>query len=151
MAFDFQALIDAVASDALVTGIFDTVNAHEPTSAPGNGMTCSIWSSDIRSVPSSGLGAVSVLVELTARIQTPRIQEDPNTIDPLIMQAVGTLMAEFGGGFTLGGIVREIDLLGQHSSGLGAKPGYVTQNNVVYRVMDMTVPIIVNDLYAEVP
>lgn len=151
MAFDFQALIDAVASDALVTGVFDAVNTHEPKVPPGNGMTCSIWAANIHPVTSSGLNVVSMLVELTARIQTPTIQQDPNQIDPLIMQAVGTLMIEFGGGFTLGGIVREVDLIGQHSSGLSAKPGYVTQNGTVYRVMDVSVPIIVNDLYTEVP
>lgn len=151
MAFDFQALIDAVASDALETGVFDAVNTHEPKTPPGNGMTCSIWAADIHPVTSSGLGAVSYLVVLTARIQTPTVQQNPDQIDPLIMTATGTLMVQFAGGFTLGGTVREIDLIGQHSSGLSAKPGYITPNNIVYRVMDVSVPIIVNDLLVEAP
>jgi len=149
--FDFPGLVDAVASVALATGCFDTVNTHEPKAPPGTGMTCSIWTSDIRPVGSSGLNAVSGLIELTMRIQTPALQEPADQIDPSVMQTVGTLMAAFGAGFTLGAIVREVDLIGQHSQGQRAKPGYVDQNGTVYRVFDVMLPLIVNDLYPEEP
>ncbi len=149
--FDFQALVDAVASVALATGEFDTVNTHEPKAPPGSGMTCSIWTAEIAPVGSSGLSAVSALIEMTARIQTEALQQPADQVDPDVMRTVGALMAAFGGGFTLGDTVREVDLLGQHSSGLRARPGYVTQNGTVYRVFDVSVPVIVNDLYGEVP
>lgn len=150
--FDFQALVDAAVSYALATGYFDTVNAHEPRSVPGNGVACSIWASDIRSVSSSGLNSVSMLVELTARVQMQAQTTAPlDQIDPAMMQAVAVLMATFAGGFTMGGTVREVDLLGQHSQGLRAKPGYINPNNVLCRVFDVSVPFIINDVLAEAP
>jgi hypothetical protein len=44
-----------------------------------------------------------------------------------------------------------VDLIGQHSQGLRAKAGYVNQDSTVYRLMDVSLPLIVNDLYPEVP
>ncbi len=152
MAFDFQGLVDAVASHALATGEFDTVNTHEPRSVPGNGVACSIWASLIAPVSSSGLNSVSMLIELTMRVQMPSQTTQPlDEIDPAMMQAVAVLMSTFAGGFTMGGIVREVDLLGQHSQGLRAKPGYINPNNVLCRVFDVTLPVIINDLLVEVP
>lgn len=152
MAFDFQALVTAVQSFAMGTGEFETVPTHEPKSKPGNGVTCSTWVEEISPLPgASGLNAVSGLITMTMRVQTPFLQQPADQIDPLLMRATGALMAAFAGGFTLVGIVRDVDLLGMHSQGLRAKAGYVTQDSTVYRVMDVALPLIVNDLFGEAP
>lgn len=152
MAFDFQGLLDAVASYAGQTGAFERVAQHEPKSRPGNGMTCSAWFSEIAPLAAaSGLDAVSGLITVSMRPQTPFRAEPADQIDPQIMSAVATLMAQFAGGFTLAGVVRNVDLLGQHSQGLRAKAGYVEQDKTVYRVMDVMLPLIVNDLFPEAP
>lgn len=153
MAFDFQGLIDAVASYAGTTGEFERVATHEPKARPGNGMTCSMWYEQISPIAAaSGLGAVTGLIELTMRpqVQTNTAQPADQT-DPLIMRAVAALITKFAGGFTMAGVVRNVDLLGAHSQGLRARTGYVTQDGAVYRVTDVSVPLIVNDLFAEAP
>jgi hypothetical protein len=152
MAYDFQALVDAVASYAATTGEFDTVNMHEPKAKPGTGMTCSCWVDEIAPLAAaSGLNSVSGLITMSMRPQLPFLQQPADAIDPLIMRAVGALMTVFAGGFTMTGLVRNVDLLGQHSQGLRGKAGYVNQDGTVYRVMDVMVPMVVNDLFAEVP
>ncbi len=45
---------------------------------------------------------------------------------------------------------RLVDLLGAHSQGLRAQSGYVTQDGTIYRVMDVMLPLVVNDLFPEV-
>lgn len=150
--FDFQGLVDTAASYALTTGEFDTVNMHEPRSVPGNGVACSIWASLIAPVSSSGLNSVSMLVELTMRVQMQSQTTAPlDEIDPAMMRAVAVLMATFAGGFTMGGTVREVDLIGQHSQGLRAKPGYINPNGVLCRVFDVSVPFVINDVLSEAP
>jgi hypothetical protein len=152
VAFDFQGLIDAVASYAGQTGEFERVAQHEPKSRPGNGLTCSMWFDEI--VPlaaASGLGAVTGLIVITMRPQMPFLQQPADQIDPVITRAVAALWGKFAGGFTLAGIVRNVDLLGQHSAGLRAKAGYVTQDGTTYRVMDVFLPLVVNDLFSEAP
>jgi len=152
MALNFQAIVDAVASYAEATGEFDTVNMHEPKAKPGNGVTCSVWVGEISPLgAASGLNVVSGLIELSMRVQTPFKQQPEDGIDPLVMQAVGALMTAFAGGFTMAGVVRNVDLLGEHSQGLRAKAGYINQDGTVYRVMDVMLPLIVNDLFPEVP
>ena len=152
VAFDFQALTEAVASYAASTGEFDTVNTHEPKAKPGNGVTCSIWVDEINPVASaSGLNAVTGLVTMTMRIQRPGLSQPADQIDPLLMAASASLMAKFAAGFTMTGIVRNVDLLGQHSQGVRARAGYVNQDGTIYRVMDVMLPLVVNDLYPEEP
>lgn len=152
MTFDFQGLVDAVASYAGETGEFERVATHEPKSRPGNGMTCAIWYDQIAPLAAaSGLNSVSGLITLTLRPQTPFIQQPEDQIDPLIMRAVASLMTKFAGGFTMTGVVRNVDLLGQHSAGLRAKAGYLTQDKTVYRVLDVSLPLVVNDLFGESP
>ncbi len=152
MAYDFQALTDAVASYAGTTGEFDTVNTHEPKAKPGNGVTCSIWVDEIMPLAAaSGLASVTGLVTMMMRIQRPFLAQPVDQIDPLIMRATAALMTAFAGGFTMGGLVRDVDLLGQHSQGLRSKAGYVNQDGTVYRVSDVSLPLVINDLFAEVP
>jgi hypothetical protein len=156
VAFDFQALIDAVASRAATTGEFETpIAAHEPKSKPGNGMTCSFWADEIKPLAdASGLAFVTGLVTIAMRPQTPFLQEPPDQIDPLIMRAVGALMTSFAGNFQLGLAVpgvRNVDLLGAHSAGLSARAGYVNQGGTMYRVVDVLLPVVVNDLFQESP
>ena len=43
-----------------------------------------------------------------------------------------------------------MDLLGQVSNGLEANAGYLTQDQRMYRVMVVTLPVIINDLWSEV-
>lgn len=152
MAFDFQGLLEAVASYAGQTGVFERVAQHEPKSRPGSGMTCAAWFSEIAPLAAaSGLDAVSGLITVTMRPQLPFLTEPADEIDPRIMSAVALLMAQFAGGFTLAGVVRNVDLLGQHSQGLRAQAGYLSQDKTVYRVMDVHLPLVVNDLFPEAP
>lgn len=152
MAFDFQGLVDAVASYAGQTGEFERVATHEPKSKPGNGLTCSMWYEEIAPLAAaSGLGSVTGLITITMRPQMPFLPQPADQTDPLIMRAVAALIAKFAGGFTMTGVVRNVDLLGAHSQGLRAKAGYVNQDGTVYRVTDVSLPLIVNDLFQEAP
>lgn len=153
MAFDYQGLIDAVASYAERTGEFENpVPTHEPKSRPGPGVTCSVWIEEIKPIADqSGLNSVTGLITMSLRPQTPFLQQPADQIDPVIMRAVGALMTLFAGGFTLGALVRNVDLLGAHSPGLSARAGYVTQDGTIYRVMDVVLPLVVNDLFPEGP
>ena len=153
MSFDFQGLIDAVASHAGTTGEFERVATHEPKSRPGNGLTCSVWADEISPIAdASGLASTTGLVTMAMRPQMPFLQQPADGIDPLIMRAVSSLIGAFSANFQLSLTgVRNIDLLGAHSQGLRARAGYVNQDGTVYRVMDVIVPIVVNDLWNQAP
>lgn len=143
------ALIDAVTSHASAAGLFGSVNGHEPKSAPTDGLSYSVWVQQIGPARSSGQAATSVRVELTGRIYKPFRQQPEDSIDPDMIGAVDVLVSAYAGDFTLGGNARHIDLQGSDGAPLAARAGYQTIDRVPFRVVDITIPIIVNDAFSQ--
>lgn len=145
------SIIDAITSHAQASGFFDSVNGHEPKSAPGGGMTCSVWVREIAPVDSSGLAATSVRVTFTVRLYLPFKQQPENSIDPAMITAVDALMDAYAGDFTFGGNVRNVDIRGADGPGLTMSAGYINIDSQVFRVLDITLPVVVNDVWTEAP
>jgi len=61
------------------------------------------------------------------------------------------MFGAYCGDFTLGGLVRQVDIRGAHGAGLSARAGYLEQDSAVFRVFTISVPLIVNDLWKEAP
>ena len=155
MSFDGAAvrdLLNALVTHAMTLGLFESPQTHEPKSAPGNGLQCSIWVDTIGPVTSSGLDATSGRVVFHVRIYSNMLQEPQDDIDPNILTAVCALLDDYTGQFELGGAggTRNVDLLGQHGTPLSAQAGYLTIDNRMYRVMVITMPVIINDLFEQV-
>lgn len=149
---DVSGIIAQVVSHAASTGLFETVNSHEPKSAPTAGVTCAIWAQKIIPIPgASGLNSTTGLVVLTVRMYASMFQQPYDDIDPQMMTAVDTLMTAYSGVFTLGGKVRNVDLLGAYGTALGTQAGYLNQDGKVFRIMDISLPLVINDLWNQVP
>jgi hypothetical protein len=144
------SLFDHVVSLTLTLGLFETVNQHEPKSAPGNGLRAAVWVQDIQPIAqASGLNATSGVVTLYLRIYSNFLQQPLDGIDPDLLTATTTVLGAYSGDFTLGGTVRDIDLLGMYGSKMGAVAGYANMDNRVYRIMTVTLPVIINDLWTQ--
>lgn len=151
MALDILGLTDAVVSHAMASGRFETVNGHEPKSAPTvGGLTAAAWSDRVTPVRSSGLDSLSVLLTFNVRIYGSADQQPLDAIDPNMLAAVDDLCRAYSGDFTLGGLVRQVDLLGIHGQPLDVRAGYLQQDGALYRVMTIALPVVVNDLWDEV-
>jgi hypothetical protein len=134
----------------MASGLFERVNTHEPKNAPGSGLTAAIWADRIRPVPSgSGLSATSGMVVYMARLYTNMLQEPQDAIDPALVATVDAVLSRLTVDFTLGGAIKNIDLLGQTGTTLEATAGYVNIGGTLYRVMDITIPCIVNDAWTQ--
>lgn len=154
MALSASTLVNAIASHAAATGLFDAVNGHEPKSAPGGRLTCAVWSNSIIPVMSSGLASTSARVVFSVRLYIPALNTSPeqaDMIDPQMMDAIDLLLADYIGNFTLGGIIRYVDVRGIDGNPMSAETGYLEQDKKVYRVATILLPIVVNDLYPEAP
>lgn len=149
MALDIDAILNAVTSHALASGWFERVNTHEPKNAPGNGLTCAIWMDTLAPANSSGQASSSALVVLKVRIYTSMLAEPQDAIDPNVTRACSALITAYAGDLDLGGNVRTVDLRGMAGTPLRAQAGYIPQDNRLYRVLDITLPLIVNDVWDE--
>lgn len=145
-------ILNALVSDAATTGLFERINTHEPKSAPRNGLTMAIWVDRIEPFAiGSGLNSTSAVLIFNARLFTKMLQYPQDAIDPDMITAVDTLMTKYSGDFTLGDLIRNVDLLGESGFQLGAQAGYINQDNTLYRVVTITIPLIVNDAWNQSP
>lgn len=151
---DTDAIIDAVVSEAQALGLFDRVNQYEPKAPPGDGLTCAVWIEAIDPIQSSGLDSTSVRITMNVRLYTSMLAEPPAMIDPNLTRACAALMEAYTGDFTLDGLIRNVDLLGQHGLSLSAQAGYVQigrDDARLMRVFTITLPLLINDAWQQVP
>ena len=139
------ALFDSVQSAAQGLALFQGVDKHEPENAPGTRLYCSIMLGPMVPKPAaSGLNSVSGQITLLVRVWSWAMQRPLDDVDPEVVAAVAALMNELAGEFTLGGTVRNIDLFS-----MSAEPAWTEFEGKQFRVMTLTVPIIINDMFAE--
>ncbi len=155
---DSVAIIDAVVSHAVQTGLFDRFSGHEPASPPGSGLTGAVW---VDTGPDpiqsrSGLSTVNAKVVLNVRLYTnmkpAASPEERDVIDPALLSAVDSMMRAYSGAFTLDGLVEEVDIFGMAGgTALGVRYGYINIGGTLYRVANITVPCILGDIWTEIP
>lgn len=152
---DTRAITAALVSHASSMGYFEAVNLHELKGAPGNGLTCSIWVQSLGPAPGqSALIATTASLIFSVRIYRPMLAasaEEADLIDPAMLEAVDGLMSAYSSHFSLGGIVRNVQLLpGDGTEALSAQAGYIQLGSGMQRIMDITVPLIINDVWTQV-
>lgn len=152
MSLDIGAIMNALESHAMASGVFEDVLGHELIGMPGSGITAALWPQRIRPVNSaSGLASTSARVEFMLRIYTTAIQQPYDGIDPAVVAAADALFVAYGGDFELGGNARNVDLLGSTGEPLSATAGWLQVADGSLRVMDLLIPVVVNDVWSQSP
>jgi hypothetical protein len=149
MSLDSGELISRLRSLALRTGVFDTVEGHEPPSAPGKGIRGAIWVDDTYTID-SGLSVISAGVLLILRISKDLSQgtsEALDRVDPEITAAADAVLNEMARDFTLGGTIRCFDWRGQFQERVRAPSGYFEQDGHKYRSVSVYAPCLVNNVW----
>ena len=155
LPLDVEPIRRVLIDHALASGLFDAVGGHEPKRAPGTGLTAAVWVQTIDTVPSSGLVSTTARLVLQARIFTGMTREPQDDIDPVMSNAAGRWIGALVGDLTLKGpggstgLIRTIDVRGQHGVPLSAQAGYIEQDGKLFRVYTITVPCLVNDVRQE--
>jgi hypothetical protein len=145
---DIKDLRTQVLDGLAASGCFEAVVGHEPKAAPSrNGVTAAIWNARLTFVSSSGLAALSARVEFQVRIYTSLFTEPQDDIDPTVMNAADAYLQYVTADFDLAGRARYVDFLGSEGEGLRAESGHVTQDSKPFRVIDIFIPIVINDAY----
>lgn len=152
MSLDVAGIYTQVVSHAKRLGVFQQVLTHEPKGAPGNGITCAIWLNSLSPAPEvSGLSVTSMRLELSIRIYENFKSQPEDDIDKRLLDATSKLMDSYTGDFTLADEAMDIDLLGAHGAPMEAEGGYLQTDRDLYRVVVITLPIIIPDVYTQVP
>lgn len=153
MAINSRQIFSVIGSTAMATGLFDSVIGHEPKSAPPLGQMAhyAYWLGPIRTIQSSGLASVSVRLEVIGRVYINAFQEPADDIETDACNYVDKLMELYCGDFELGGNARMIDIFGSEGDPLLLTPGYIEQDKKQFRIVDVMIPILINDAWTESP
>jgi hypothetical protein len=144
-------IFDAVVSDVQRSGYFEKVNTHEPKRGPRNGLTAALWLQAIDPIAlASGLASTSARIVFTLRLFQNFIKEPQDMIDPDMAKAAANLVRRYHDDFDFEGAIRNIDLLGAFGVALAAQSGYLEIDSKNYRIIDITIPCIVNDVWPQV-
>lgn len=141
-----QALFDSVQSAMQGLGLLQDVDTHEPENAPGVRLYGTVTLGPMKAeAAQSGLASVSGSITLIIRVWSHAMQRPLDKVDPEVLATMASLMGALAGEFTLGGTVRNVDLFS-----LVATPAWAEFQGAQYRVMEMPVPIVINDMFEEV-
>jgi len=145
MAFDASNTLDAVAGHLLASGYLRDVMIGEPKSPPsGDQLTASVFLNSI-SVAEVTLGTTIESHVLTLRIFRNMLAEPTETMEKEFAKAISSILSDIIGEFDLGGSVRSIDVAGIYGSGISVNYGYLDLGGTMFRIADITLPLIVDD------
>lgn len=148
MSLDFTPALKRIESLISTTAMFTKVNLHEPKNAPGKGLVCVVFLDEIGPVPQeSGQSTTTGRVVFKARIFLPMLTKPEDMIDQNIGHAAGKIIEVLSGDIDLQDNVKYVDLLGATGTPLSAKGGYLTIDQTMFRIMDVTIPLIINDIW----
>jgi hypothetical protein len=137
----------------MASGRFEQVNGAEPQNAPSTGgLTAAVWVD--RLTPqgrASGVDQVSAVLVFQVRIYASAMSQPSDAIDPGMLAAVDDLCGAYCSDFTLGGLVKDVDIFGMYGQSLDVRAGYLQQDGALYRVLTISLPVVVNDLWTEAP
>ena len=141
-----DAVLGKLASIGQATGLFigGGVKRYEPRGQPPNGLTLSLISGPMRPIRSSGLNNASLRWQIDGMIYLPMKVDPPDDIDVRLTKAAAGYLQALCAQFTLGGLVRCIDVFGSDGEELNATPGYLEANDKTYRVERLMIPLLIN-------
>lgn len=146
----YAALLDAVSGIGWQNGVID----HEPLSAPdGDGIVVAVFPSEPMAAlaESSGLAAADTRIGFIVRLMYNALAM-PQGINPRgreieLLDGFDKVMEVLIGGFTLGGTTRSIDVLGESGEQLSGQWGYTQIDSAIFRIVDITVPVMINNAW----
>jgi hypothetical protein len=136
----------------LVSGAYawGAIIQHEPLSAPdAPGVICCIFPADPVAplAESSGLAAADARMPVMVRLMRNALAEPQDQRETDLIDAYDALMTAMLGAFTVNGTVRAIDVLGESGEALAGQWGYISLDKPIFRIIDITVPLMINNAW----
>lgn len=140
--------LSALSSALKATGVFEAVVSAEPKSSPPTkGMSVALFLASIGPGEIT-LSQASAVYTFTVRIFLNALGQSPEALELAIAAGVDTIMDKLAEDFTLGDSIRAPDFGGIFGTQVGGETGYIEVNGNMFRVFDLTVPLIVNDAWS---
>ena len=145
MAFAIRNTLVALEGHLEASGYFGQVQIGEFKSAPDDRLAASIWLVGASAYQVYLDGGSAEVHTVNVRIYRKAFEEPESEIENDIAQAVSQVMSDLSGEFDLGGTIRNIDIAGMAGTPLSVDFGHLDVGGTIFRVADITVPMLVDD------
>jgi hypothetical protein len=145
MAFAIRDTLVALEGHLEASGYFGKVQVGEFKSAPDEVFAASVWLVGASAYQVYLDGGSAEVHTVNVRIYRRLFSESESEIEYDIAQAVSQTMSDFSGEFDLGGTIRNIDIGGIAGASLSVDFGHLDVGGTLFRVADITVPMLVDD------
>lgn len=145
--------LDVLISEAQRLGLFERVNTYESKSQVGSGLSAEVvWMSGPTPVAGrSGLAVTSARIIYGCRIMLDFKTTPEDSIDGAIINAVNLYVNALHGELDLADpLGSHIDVFGMGGVSIDAQGGYLTLDNITYRIATIIIPILMDDFWAQV-
>lgn len=149
MASSIGQVLTNLSSKLSALGKFDSVATVEPKNAPGNGLTAAVFLASVAPAVSSGLNRMDGVYTFTVRLYESAMTTPSTAIDTRMVDALDAVIDALAGDFDLGGTVRNIDFQGENGATFRGEAGYIEVGGAMFRVVDISLPLIINNAFAE--
>ena len=143
MSFNITAAMRQLESVLAKSGYYRHVQIGEPKQATERWTGALFMEQTITWLTLSTLCAVHVVILRTFDNMLHEPQEDVELEMAIIVDQV---MDDLSGDFNLGDNISHIDIGGEHGPPLAARWSYIDVGGPMYRVSDITIPLVVNDV-----
>jgi len=97
----------------------------------------------------SGLQVTSMALVFLMRLSTNAMSEPRSDIDLRLLDAQDALILAYHGDLDLGYTGACVDVLGMSGIPLGSDSGYTTVDKFLMRSFDLTIPVIIDDVWGQ--
>lgn len=143
MAFDISSTLDNVLS--FVKTKVENAHIGDFTMPAQGRVAAAVMMGGVTVVTLFADGGTRERHTILIRILTLGLQQPEDSMERTLARVVSELTAALFGDMDLGATVQNIDMAGTLGVPVSTEWGYLTINNVSYRVADITLPLIVND------
>ena len=146
MAFDIDRTLHAVTSFLKVDGKFRTVTIGEPKSiTPLTSICVAVFMQSTAITKFYLNGGTEEVHVVMVRLYRDMLAEPTEDIETDLAKSVQRIVSDLLGDYDLGATIRNIDGAGGIGTNLGSAWGYTDLSGRMFRIVDITLPLIVDD------
>lgn len=144
MPFNIRATLQAIQSYLEASGYFVGSQVSEPKQPPPEGFYAAVYMS------AAGVNSLTLTGTIERhlpiiRVYRQMLAEPAEDIEFGMAEVISKVASDLIGEYDLGATIRNVDVGGQTGAPMSATWGYVDVGGAMFRIVDLIVPLIVDD------
>lgn len=149
MALDTAGILNKMVTHIKTTGRIKNVVKHDPLSNVPFGTVSVIIRRIFPTPETSSLRKTGVAIVFSIAIYANDMAEPRDGAETELLNIFDSIMALFNRDFKLGGAIHSIDFFGRSGVSVDANMGRIEIDKKLYRVLDITLPVLIFDTWTQ--